>query len=188
MRVRKFAYSLLGIGCLMIFSGCVSSFILGLRADQMSVLNRMNMVSDEFEEFSTTVTVFEEQRDLLYKEVLDKLYYDSMYSNDNSVKNKLSNYEAIVNEIDKKTGMLDNLCNEVYYPDSRVNSKCNNYRSIYEQVVNCFVTDINQYNAKVDEYNKSIKLTNGSNVISKYKTNRDFIDYNDDGRFDGKEE
>lgn len=184
---RNFPIYLLCFGLVLIFSGAVSIFILNLRADQATVLKRMGTVCDDFEEFSTYVSIFEEERDSLYSEVLSNLYYDNMFVTDEPVKERLEKYENLVKEVDKKRESLDNLCSDVYYPDSSVNSKCNNYKSIYEQVVNYFVTDINFYNKSVEDYNAYIKTLNGA-TIKKYETKFKFIDYNGDGKKDGSEE
>lgn len=185
---RNFPIYLLSFGLVLIFSGAVSIFILNLRADQATVLKRMGSVSDDFEEFSTEVSIFEEERDKLYTEVLSNLYYDNMYFTAEPVKERFDKYENLVKSIDKKRTSLDNLCSDVYYPDSNVNSKCINYKSIYEQVVNYFVTDINFYNKSVDDYNTYIKPVNDKLTIKKYDTKFKFIDYNSDGKMDGSEE
>ena len=82
---------------------------------------------------------------------------------------------------------MDKLCTDVYYPDSKVNTKCVNYKSIYEQVVNYFISDINVYNKNVKEYNKE-QNDNKDKMIEEYKTNKKYIDYNNDKTYDGKEE
>lgn len=186
-KLNSISFVLIGLSLLMIFSGCVSSFIIGLREDQAQVMARMDDVSNSFEEFSTEVSLFEEQRDTLYEGVLSNFYYETMFQEDTIVKNKLSNYEALVNEIDKKRNSLDKLCSEVYYPDSAINSKCVNYKSIYEQVINYFVTDINYYNKTVNSYNSYAKSLGNPNVVSNYKTKKTFIDYNKDGKYDGRD-
>ena len=146
---KNLPFYMIGIAFLMIFTGCVSAFIINLREDQSNVLSRMSDVSNTFEEFSTDVSIYEEQRDLLYTDVLSNLFYDNMFNTDKIVKNKISNYEAIVDEIDKKRIAMDELCKDVYYPDHTANSKCSNYKSIYEQVINYFVHDIEYYNSKL---------------------------------------
>lgn len=185
---KNFPIYLLCLGLLLIFSGCVSIFIINLRADQANVLKRMDDVTGDFEEFSTSVSIYEEERDKLYSEVLNNLYYDNMFFTDVAVKERLSKYESLVKEIDKKRMALDSLCNDVYYPDSNVNSKCSNYKSIYEQVINYFMTDINFYNKSVDDYNSYTKNLGSTNTVSKYDTGFKFIDYNGDGKKDGCEE
>lgn len=185
---RNLAFILMGVGSLMIFSGFVSSFIIGLNEDREIVRARMIDVNNTFEEFSTQVSIYEEQRDLLYEKTLSSFYYDKMFQEDSTVKNRVSNYEAIVDAITKKTKQLDTLCDEVYYPDSSVNSKCINYKSIYEQVNNYFVTDVTYYNKNIDKYNTYIKSSGGNNVIKRYETDKKFVDYNKDKKYDGREE
>ena len=141
--MKKIAMIMMTFSFILIISGGVSSFVLGLKKDKQEIYNRINDVNDEFEVFSTNTSVFESFRDELYNVVLSNVYYDTMYDEDKAVKNKLSNYENLVDELTKNTKKLDNLCNDVYYPDSKVNTKCNNYKSIYEQVVNYFISDIN---------------------------------------------
>lgn len=176
------------IGFIMIISGCASSFVIGLQADREKTQERMVVVSDEFENFSTNTSLFEEARDELYVNYLGDLYYDSLFQDDTIIKNKLSNYENMVDELGKQAASLRKLCKDVYYPDSKVNSQCSNYESIYEQVVNYFVNDINLYNKNIDQYNNYQTANGGVNLLNKYKTTKKYLDYNNDKEFEGKEE
>ena len=119
MKLRRFAYVLMTFSFILIVSGSVSSFLLGLKADKDSTYKRMDTVSDSFETFSTNVSAFEDMRDELYNSVLSNVYYDSLYGNDGFIKNRLSNYENLVDELQKNTNKLDKLCDDVYYPESR---------------------------------------------------------------------
>lgn len=188
MKVRKFAYFLMTFSFILIISGSVSSFLISLRDDKNRTYKRMNDVNNSFEVFSTNVTAFENFRDELYTNVFSNTYFDTMYIDDTNIKNKLSNYENLVDELDKNTKNLNHLCDDVYYPDSAVNKKCSNYRSIYEQVINYFVSDIDSYNKNVEKYN-NYQASQGSNLIIKnYKTTKKYIDYDNDGKYSGKEE
>ena len=187
MNYKKISLILMTFSFVLIMSGGVSSFILGLKADREASFRRMHDVNDEFEVFSTNTTVFEEARDELYNVVLSNVYYDTMYQEDKSVKNKLSNYEQLVDELTKNTNKLDKLCSNMYYSDSTTNNRCRNYKSIYEQVMNYFVSDIKVYNENVNKYNKYQEENNSSLKIEKYKTNKNYIDYNNDKKYDGKE-
>ena len=187
MKSRKIAYLLMTLSFILLVSGGVSSFILGLKADREETYKRIDIVNDEFEIFSTNTSVFEYTRDELYNDVLSSVYYDTMYDNDKNVKNRLSNYEKLVDELEKNVKSLDGLCSDIYYPDSSVNSKCVNYKSIYEQVVNYFVSDINLYNGNIDKFNEYQKNNQSSLVLEKYKTKRKYIDYNGDKVKDGME-
>lgn len=188
MNNKKLALGMMTLSFILIFAGGVSSFVLGLQQDKKEIYNRISEVNNEFEVFSTNTSVFESFRDELYTVVLSNVYYDTMSEDDKRVKNKLSNYENLVDELTKNTKKLDKLCTDVYYPDSKVNTKCNNYKSIYEQVVNYFISDIKVYNDNVDKYNEYQKNNNSNLRIEKYKTTKKYIDYNNDNEYDGKEE
>ena len=188
MNYKKIALTMMTLSFILIISGGVSSFVLGLKKDKEEIYKRINEVNDEFEVFSTNTSVFESFRDELYNVVLSNVYYDTMYDEDKVVKNKLSNYENLVDELTKNTKKLDELCNDVYYPDSKVNTKCNNYKSIYEQVVNYFISDINVYNENVKKYNDYQRNNNSDLRVDKYKSTKKYIDYNNDKKYDGKEE
>ena len=182
MKIRKIAYGMLTLSLVLIVSGGFSQFLLGLRNDKRETLNRMFYVNDEFEIFSTNTSVFEEYRDKLYEDVLEGMVCDSIVSGDKDIKNKLSNYENLVDELEGNTLKLNKLCEDAYYPDSSTNKKCMNYKSIYEQVVNYFVTDINNYNNNIKKCNSLISDENSK--IKNYKTKKKYIDYNNDGKYD----
>ena len=188
MNYRKLSLVLMTISFVLIISGSVATFIFGLQEDRKETFKRMEIVRDEFEIFSTNTSVFEAYRDELYGVVLSNVYYDTMYQDDDMVKNKLSNYEQLVDELSKNTRKLDKLCKNVYYPSGDANQKCVNYKSIYEQVNNYFLTDILLYNSNIKKYNKYQQDNNSSLKLKKYMTKKKFIDYNNDGKYDGKEE
>lgn len=185
---RKIFYVLLTISFIMLVSGGVALFLLDLKKDKEVTYRQIQDVADEFEVFSNNTSAFESFRDDLYTNVLSEVYYDTMYSEDKSVKNKLSNYEQLVDELTKNTNKMNKLCENVYYPDSVANSRCSNYKSIYEQVVNYFVYDISLYNKNVQNYNNYQKKNASTLVIEEYKTKKKYIDYNNDKKYDGKEE
>ena len=185
MNIRKIAYGLLVLSLVLIISGSFSSFLIGLRKDKENTLNLMKVVDDEFETFSANTSVFESFREDLYAEVLEGVVCDQFVLNDTLIKNRLSNYENLVDELSKNVTKLDKLCVDVYYPNSSTNNKCLNYKSIYEQVNNYFVTDMNNYNKNVKTCNSN---TTSENNIKEFKNTKKYIDFNGDKKYDGKEE
>jgi len=188
MNIRKLAYGLMTLSFILIVSGGVSSFVFGLQKDREVTFKRQCDVNDTFEAFSTNTTIFENVRDELYNNVLKTVLLDSMYAEDKEVKEKLSNYEQLVDELTKSTEELDRLCDGMIYPDNVANTRCKNYKSIYEQVNNYFVIDIGLYNENIKKYNDYQTSMNSIYRLRNYETERDFIDYNLDNHFDGKEE
>ena len=89
---NKIPFILIGVSIFMIIVGCISSLIIGLNEDKKMTNLRMNDVNLEYEDYSTMVSIFEEERDALYGNVLNKITYDNMYTNNKYIKNKLFNY------------------------------------------------------------------------------------------------
>lgn len=186
-KARKIGVLLLTISIVMIISGTVCTFVVSLKEDQEKTQARMVVVNDSFEEFNTSVTGFEMTRDTLYTESLGNLYYDSLMNDDAMFKEKLSNYESIVDDVIKHVKVMDDLCKDVYYPDSSVNSKCSNYKLIYEQVANYFMEDIKLYNNTIKTFNEQQAASGSTLALMEYKTTKKYVDYNKDGVFEGKE-
>ena len=185
---RKLAIIMIFISIFMISSGFISSLVIGLKEDKKMTYMRMDEVNLEYEDYSTMVSLFEEERDSMYGNVFNNITFDSMYANNKYINNKISNYEAMVDEIYKNIKKLDDLCSDMYYPDSNVNSICNNYKIIYEQVNNYFVQDIDNYNNNVNKYNEYIKGVDPNLVIKKYETKKKYIDFDEDGEIIGKDD
>ncbi len=177
----------LTIGIMMIIAGTVSSFVVSLSADREKTKARMIVVNDSFDVFNESVSTFEIERDKLYTETLGNLYYDTLAQQDTAFKEKLSNYESMVDAIIDKTKTMDGLCNDVYYPDSSVNSKCSNYKLIYEQVINYFVEDVKLYNNTIKTFNEQQVAAGSTLALVEYKTKKKYVDYNKDGVYEGKE-
>ena len=76
---------------------------------------------------------------------------------------------------------------QIYYNDASVNSQCSNYKNIYEQVINYFVGDIKLYNDNVLKYNEYQKSIQSSLLVNNYVTDKNYIDYNGDKKYEGKE-
>ena len=188
MKNKKSLFIIITLAFILIVSGGVASFVLGLKADREGIQKRVADVNNEYESFSTNTSIFEEKRDELYNTTLGNLFYETMKDEDAKVKEELKKYEDLVDILTKNTKTLDGLCDNVYYPDSKVNAKCANYKSIYEQVVNYFISDINVYNSNIDKFNEYQKSNSSDIVIEKYKTDKKYIDYNNDKNYDGKEE
>lgn len=186
-RVKSFAVFLFAFSIMMIISGTVGTFIVSLKQDQELTQARMIVVNDTFEDFNMGVSAYELERDNLYTEVLGNLFYDTLMNEDANLKNKLSNYEGIVDQVISNVTEMDNLCKDVYYPDGDVNNKCKNYKIIYEQVANYFIDDIKLYNSTIKEFNMQ-QVTLGTNIVlEEYKTSKNYVDYNNDGVYEGKE-
>lgn len=181
---------ILGITC--VVWGFIVMFISGVKKDQKEMNNRMDTILKSYKQFQKKLNEFSKMRDELHTEFLDKVYYETLATQDTGFKNKLKDYEELVSKISLST--KDNLrkycVDDIYYSSSDVNSKCAAYKTEYEQMVNSFVDDINRYNNNITQYNNWLD-NNGqkdSLHLDVYKTNKKYIDYNKDGEYSGKED
>ena len=186
MDIKKIGYLILTLSLILIISGGFSSFLMGLRKDKENTLNLMKVVDDEFEDFSANTSVFENFREDLYEDALGGVVCSQLVQNNGTINNRLSNYENLVDELNKSVKKLDKLCKDVYYPSSSTNNKCSNYKDIYEQANNYFVSDVKTYNKNIKSCNELI--TDNNLLMKDYKTKKEYIDYNNDKKYDGKED
>ena len=103
-------------------------------------------------------------------------------------------YQLIINQLDKEENYLKNAksnvvnldekCNGKMYSNAGINEICMGYKIYYEEIVNVFINDINQVNSIIDKYNEK-----NTNTLNKYTSQEfnNYIDYNKDGNYSGKE-
>lgn len=119
------------------------------------------------------------------------MYYETLTQNDTAYKTKLTDYETQVAKISQSTKTIREYCKDgIYYSSSDVNNKCNSFKLGYEEMVNSFVDDINTYNKNITAYNKYLddEGNTTSLKLETYQTKKTYIDYNNDGKYSGKEE
>lgn len=176
------------IGVISISIGFGIEFIHSLKEDRVNTLARMDVVVTEYKNFSDAIDTFNDIRNSLYLNYLEKPYFDTMAQSDASVKEMLSKYEISVNNITAATNKMVDLCGTIYFPDSEVNKKCKGFPEVYEQVVNSFVSDVKLYNNNILKYNDYQKENGTTLSLEGYQTDKKYIDFNKDKKYDGKEE
>lgn len=148
----------------------------------------MNVVLEAYDKFSLDVDNFNDIRNQIYLDIFENTYYETLLNNDAKFKEMLSNYGKSVDSVDSSAKKLKKLCTNVYYPDSKINTKCSEYGSVYEQIVNAFVSDIDLYNENIVKYNEYQKENNGTLFLNSYVNKRKYLDFNKDGKYEGKED
>ncbi len=186
--MKKVSILLFVVGGICLFCGLTLSFVVSLKEDRVATLARMSDIKDEYKNFSNSVDVFNDIRNSLYLNVFENMYIDTMSSKDKEIKETLLNYESSVNDVAKTVNKLSNLCGTIYFSNSNINDKCDGYANVYEQIVNAFVSDVTLYNNNVLQYNEYQKESGTDSLLSDYKTEKKYIDYNNDKKFDGKDE
>lgn len=186
--MKKLSILLFICGFLLIFSGVGIGFISSLKEDRTATLERMESVKVQYRTFSDSIDTFNDLRNSLYLNVFENVYIDTMATNDLAVKEMFSTYEESVNGVMNAVLELSNLCGDIYFFDNNINDKCSSYGNVYEQVVNAFVSDVSLYNGNISQYNEYQNGVENAIILENYTTNKDYIDYNNDKKFDGKEE
>lgn len=192
MKDKKKLSIILGvIGIALIIFGIILSFISNVKKDQKEMNSRMDTIVTEYSKFEKNIEEFNKTRKSLHEEFLDKVYYETLTQNDTAYKTKLTDYETQVAKISQSTKTIREYCKDgIYYSSSDVNNKCNSFKLGYEEMVNSFVDDINTYNKNITAYNKYLddEGNTTSLKLETYQTKKTYIDYNNDGKYSGKEE
>lgn len=161
-------------------------FIYDLKKDQANTRKVMSEVDIYYDQFGDSIDSFNDIRNDLYLNVFENTYYDTLLQNDVVVKSLFLEYENSVNDVSDKASNLKMLCDMAYYPDKDINLKCRQFESVYEQVINAFKSDVDLYNLAIEDYNNYKEASDVG--LEKIKTNIDYIDYNRDGNYEGKDE
>ena len=192
MKDKKKLSIILGVvGIALIIFGIILSFISNVKKDQKEMNSRMDTIVTEYSKFEKNIEEFNKTRKSLHEEFLDKVYYETLTQNDTAYKTKLTDYETQVAKISQGTKTIREYCKDgIYYSSSDVNNKCNSFKLGYEEMVNSFVDDINTYNKNITAYNKYLddEGNTTSLKLETYQTKKTYIDYNNDGKYSGKEE
>jgi len=192
MKDKKKLSIILGVvGVALIIFGIILSFISNVKKDQKEMNSRMDTIVTEYSKFEKNIEEFNKTRKSLHEEFLDKVYYETLTQNDTAYKTKLTDYETQVAKISQSTKTIREYCKDgIYYSSSDVNNKCNSFKLGYEEMVNSFVDDINTYNKNITAYNKYLddEGNTTSLKLETYQTKKTYIDYNNDGKYSGKEE
>ncbi len=164
----------------------VLSFILGFLEDKDQTRKEMKKIQKEYTSFKSSIESYNTARDRVYQEIFDVLYFDTMEVTDASNRKILEETEAIVQNVSKTSSSLKKACEGVIYPDASINTKCSSFALAYEQVVNSYVSDIENFNEQIKKYNEWA-APQQRQQLSSYQTKLKYIDYNKDKEYSGKE-
>jgi len=114
-----------------------------------------------------------------------------MQNNIDSWNNLMSEYSKSVETIDKNSEYLKNNCADIKFYHSDINPKCELFIENYEMIINYYISDVVTYNNNIDEYNTWVTENEEESYknIDKFVNNSytEYIDFNNDGVFLGKE-
>ncbi len=185
--MKKNKVIIISISVVAILLVLITFFVISIRRDKLETKKVMNTIVKKYDGFEKKVLKFNEVRDEVYTTIFSDTYYDAIGSSYSDNNNKIKKLEETVDEMEKSASQLKKYCKNAYYSDSEVNKKCSSFKSLYEEVINSFVSDIDKYNKVLDNYNTYIKETGGTETLEKYSTKNKYIDFDGDKEFVGKE-
>lgn len=188
------------IGIAFILSGIIFTLTRVYKNNKAQSIEEENIIAAEiknvYESFKIKTEEFSTKRDLINSDISEYVsYYTGIEKNYNDMIEELKEYENLVIEVEDTAVYLKKHCLNESYSDQDANNKCNAYIINYEKTVNSFISDIEFFNSKIDEYNNWIiseneELDNEDKYtkVERYKATKykEYIDINNDGTYFGR--
>jgi len=164
----------------------IYKYIQGFKEDKKITTEKANEILENYNNFNESILIFAKERDNIYK-LRENTYLEEFAKNTDGWNTLMNTHKNNLENIEKNSKILKENC-IVKFADPNINSKCTIFKSTYEAANNYFITDIKEYNETVKEYNDWAK-ENNKPLLNKIKLtiHKDYIDYDKDGGFFGKE-
>lgn len=153
--------------------------VMGIINDKKESSKNMELINDNYELLGTNVNEYNQIRSELSNKLNNFIYADYEKEHNEYVL-ILTKYNNNINLIDDNVKIIDSKCN-VIYNDISVNKICDSYKVLYEKLINLYVMDLNNYNRKIGSYNEYKK----EDISLFNMIHSEYIDYNDDGKYEG---
>ena len=175
-------YIIIGLIIVSILTISITIFIVDLQKDTENSKIVMEEINNYYKKYETNIDDYNLTRDTLIKK-LSSFYNESFKEEYQEIISILNDYDKIMNETTKNVEIINKNCSNHIFNNSKTNTICKSYKESYEQMTNIFLSDIEDFNDLVEKYNKTTEETLGK-YNSKYI--KDYIDYNKDGKYEGK--
>ncbi len=153
-------------------------YIFSIISDVNTTKKNGEDIISSFDSFRESVILFSDEREELTLRMSDDLYLDTVKEVYSEYVVLLDNYQSLITNIESNSSLLINNCS-ASYSDVNVEQKCDAFDTMYEEVINLFVYDVNRFN--------EIVVSSGSDLNIYESNHKEFIDYNGDGNYLGME-
>lgn len=178
MKKKKNTFILL----LVIVLGLVIIFLVyNILNSQKLKKENINYIKTAYNDLTDNINTYNSIR-TKYNEKLSSFVLATYENEHNDYINLLTEYNKTIENIDNSITKIKSKCN-IIYNDININKICSNYETMYEKLVNIYVTDINMYNENIKKYNEY----KNENLKVFEKIHTDYIDYNKDGKYEGRD-
>jgi len=160
-------------------------YVESFKVDREKTLELMAEVNEDYPGFSKSMTEFVNKRNDFYKKQ-EEIFLEDISKNPSSWTNYIKEYETIIQNIENGSERLKKACvND--FGDITAKTECNQFRVNYESAHNYYITDIKVYNELVNKYNEWAGSTYENLSKVELVIYKDYIDYDEDGEYFGKE-
>ena len=164
--------------------GGIIKFIIDLNKEKAMTEETISLINSSYQELENNVREYNKYRGLI-SDNLSSYYKDSFLAKYNDLISNFEEYDKIILNISNNIDTIKNNCGDSLFANSEINDICNSYKSSYEEIVNVYIGDINNFNKFVNTYNSET-----GEELNKIKSSviDNYIDYNNDGEYRGMED
>ena len=170
---------IISIMCVILLTG-ILILVLVVNKERKENKNNMEFIRKNYNLLTSSINNYNEIRNK-YNQLSSVLIMDSYKDKEEEFSELFKDYSKEINNIDNYINNINLRCNGIYN-DSEINKVCNSYKLVYEKVINLYVSDIDNYNKFIEEYNEYKK--ENIELIEKV---HDYIDYNNDEKYEGRD-
>ena len=168
------------IACIVIVIATIILIVaLTMHKDKQTAKTNMEAINKNYQLLTENVTAYNEIRNE-YTELSSVLIMKEYDKKHETITALLNNYDEVIKKIDDNISNINLRCN-IIYSDAEVNNICNNYKVLYEKIVNLYVNDLAQYNNFIEEYNEYKK----TNLLTHEMVHKEYIDYDQNNVYEG---
>lgn len=183
---KKVAVILSILGCLLIILGIVITNYTGINKKNNELKDKQNTILKDYNVITEKNDSFNSFRSgNYYNNVAKDLIYLPVEENYNKWITTIDEYTALVDELEKSSKNLKELCINEKYSNKEVDNACKSFIIKYETTINYYTKDIMAFNNIIEQYYRINLLP--SNDIKPYPLKYNFTDINTDGNFVGKD-
>ena len=147
---------------------------------KQTILDNMAIIKQSYTNLSVYVSDDRNFRNQLTNRLTT--FNNEIYSSEHESYMQLLNaYNNNLKAIEVNINQLASKC-DIEYEEATINILCRSYGILYEEVVNGYVTSVTNYNNKITAYNQ----TSETDYELFTMTYKEYIDYDQDGNYQGK--
>jgi len=170
-----------GVGvAVIILIGGISIFVSNIIDGKKEMKKNATYIKENYQDLSKNVDEYNQIR-TDYNAMSKDFILDTYKDKHQEYLSLLTKYNETIIKIDENIKNISSKC-DLIYDDNEANKICQSYDTLYEKLVNLYVTDINNHNKIISEYNNY----KSDNLEMITLVHNDYIDYNKDNEYEGR--